>query len=124
MYKEKPVVIQEFVGGHEAKEFPDKLVKDLAKKIALMNKALLKLKLQGEFIWKKDYQFNTFFMNVKKIGDFKLTKYVKNYFENVKKLDKKKLRRSVIHGDLCEANFLVKNNLLKAFIDFDEWPFL
>lgn len=38
----------------------------------------------------------------------------------LKKLNKKKLRRSRIHSDLREHNFIVKNDKLKAIIDWDD----
>ena len=40
--------------------------------------------------------------------------------KEIRKVDRMKLRKSIIHGDINESNILVKGNKLTAIIDWDD----
>jgi homoserine kinase type II len=118
-YKNKIIAIQKFLEGKPAKKLNDDLAKNIAKNLALMNKTLFKLKLKGEFEWVKNHEF-MHNPDVKNIEGVNFVKYEKNLLKEIKKLNKKKLRRSAIHGDFHDDNILVEKNKVKAIIDWDD----
>ncbi|EKE11706.1 MAG: Homoserine kinase [uncultured bacterium] len=119
MYRNKLMAIQKFVGGNPAKKLNKELAGNLAKNLALMSKHLLKLKLKGIFMWSNDHEFetNTDIENIEKVN---FVGYEKKLLEEIGKLDRNNLRRSVIHGDFHEMNLLTENNELRAIIDWDD----
>lgn len=119
VYKKKISFIQEFVKGNNKWAFNKPLIKDVAKKQALMNKSLLRLKLRGKHTW-GEHEFKPLWPKVKKFSSLNIEKEVDDYLERTKIIDKSKLRKSVIHGDFNASNILLKHNKLIAIIDFDD----
>ncbi|MBU2035960.1 hypothetical protein KKC36_00730, partial [Patescibacteria group bacterium] len=56
-YNKKKVLIQRFIEGKKPLKLSNDMIKDIAKKMSLMNKNLMKLKLTGKYVWKKDHEF-------------------------------------------------------------------
>ena len=115
-YKNRQLIMQEFIEGIHPKKYPDSLVKDVAKKIGIMHKALLNSKFtknkEGHNYKNRNLSLDTIPRSVKEINK-----------ENVKilsSLKKDNLRIVRIHSDITEGNILVHKNKLKVFIDFDD----
>ncbi|MFW6383584.1 MAG: phosphotransferase, partial [Nanoarchaeota archaeon] len=47
-------------------------------------------------------------------------KYISAVLDELYKYDLRNLRKSVIHGDICRENLIIKDNQLKAILDFDD----
>ncbi|UCD20808.1 MAG: phosphotransferase [archaeon] len=118
-YKKKYLVIQKFAEGKHPKTFSMTLIKDCADKFALMNKRLSKLRFRSKDYWGPYHQFKKK-KTVEKFRDFKLQKNFDEIVEKIRTLDRKKIRRSIIHADLTVSNILVKGNKLTAILDFDD----
>jgi len=117
-YNKKPIIIQKFVEGKHPRKIDEDLMKDIANLFGLMHKHLLKLKLQGKHTWR-----NHFKPSPDKIGtisgvNFKTEE--QNLIKQLQKIDKNKLRKCIIHSDLRDINLLVKNNKVKAILDWDD----
>lgn len=120
IYKKKRILIQEFVEGKELQKLNDNLVVEMGKILGKMTKELMKVRLTGKYVWVKDHEFKKIEYGSRKIKNFNFNKAEKEYLKEAMTLKRKKLRRGVIHGDACEANLLVRNNKLKAIIDWDD----
>jgi Ser/Thr protein kinase RdoA (MazF antagonist) len=114
-YSGKKIIIQEFKKGIHPKRFSKKLTKEIARNIALMNKASLESEYKK--ILSKSYKQK----NLSSLGiDRKLLKLQKENIKELNKINWEKVRACRIHGDLCEVNILVKGDRLISFIDFDD----
>jgi len=118
-HKGKKLLLQKFSEGISQKIMSELLLKDIARKMALMNKNLLKIKLEGKFVWEINHEFKTC-NDAVLIANVDLVNHDKILTKDIKKLDRNKLRRSVIHGDFRDVNLLVKNQKLKTIIDWDD----
>jgi len=94
--------VYEFIEGNHLKKFSTILVKNLARDIAKLHEKLL-----GYRISRTKQKFNY-------SNDF------------LKKMRKKKLRQTVIHGDLGKLNILTNNEEVTGIVDFSDarWDFL
>lgn len=119
-YKNHRILIQKFVNGKEPKKFTNNLVRDIAKKQSKLNKNLMEIKLTGKYVWKKDFQFKRMDERAGIMGDFDFTKEENYLLKEIRKLNKRKLRKSVVHGDFHSCNLIVDKNKLKAIIDWDD----
>lgn len=120
IYKNKKILIQKFLEGKHPKKFTKTLLKDIAKKLAIMNKHLLTLEISGGDSWKVDHQFKEISHKNKIILGIDFDKDESDLLKSLNELNKKKLRKSVIHCDFHGSNLLVKNNKLNAVIDWDD----
>jgi Ser/Thr protein kinase RdoA (MazF antagonist) len=118
----KPLVVQEFVEGKPAKDLSNKEIKDSARILAKLLKTLRKLKKTGKYTWGENYQFDKkkFFWKFKKILDLNLENEISLIYDNLEKLNRKKLRRSVIHGDFHSINLFIWKDKIRAIIDWDD----
>jgi Ser/Thr protein kinase RdoA (MazF antagonist) len=96
-----------------------KLVRDIAKKMGLMSKHLLRLKKEGLYTW-SEHQFRPHPSLKGKILGLDMKAEEGKTLLEMRKIDRKKLRRTVIHGDFHGNNLLVKANKLVAIIDWDD----
>lgn len=119
IYRNKRILIQEFIKGKELNKYNDKLIKNIAKNLGLLGNSLLKFKLYGKFTW-HDPEFKGLVWKVKKIGNFDIEKHETLLLKEIKKIKKGRLRKSVIHADTGGSNFLIENNKLVAIIDWDD----
>ncbi len=115
----KRIIIQRFIEGKPKEKLNIRLLMDVARKLGLMNKVLLKLKIKDESTWKKDYQLKASEGRVK-IRGFNLKQEKIKLLKELRTLKKNELRRCIIHGDFHGVNLLVKGNKLKGIIDFDD----
>lgn len=120
VYKNKDAIIQEFAEGRHPKHFDNNLIRDCANKIGLLNKKLLRLKVLENKDWKIGHEFYPPKERLEKVGNFDSKKELERYLNNIKKINKSELRKSIIHSDLCDPNMLVKNNKLTAILDWDD----
>mgnify|MGYP001570201295 FL=1 len=116
-YKNKNFVIQEYVEGHMPKKLNDILIKDIADNMSLMNKYLMSFKTEGKIL---NLQFKPNKDMIDKINNFEARKEQYELLEEIKTIDCNKLKTGVIHGDFRDINLLVKDNKLKAIIDWDD----
>lgn len=119
-YNGKRVLLLKFVEGKTPYSLSDNLVKNIANKMGLMHQNFMKLKLYGKHVWKKDHEFKPSPRKVGKIDGFDFQKEEKRLIGELKKIDRKKLRKSVVHGDCHSVNLLVQEDRLRAIIDWDD----
>jgi homoserine kinase type II len=118
-YKDKPVIIQKFIEGSKFTKLNHKLMKDIAKKFSLMSKHLLKLKLNGLYAW-NEHQFRPCPNQKNKILGIDFKDEEKSVLNQLRRVDREKLRRSVVHSDFHGVNILVKGDKLTAILDWDD----
>jgi len=116
----KRILIQKFIDGQSPKKLSEKLIIDIANIMGLMNKHLLKLKLQGKHIWEKDHEFKHLNFKGVKTKGFDFKEEENKLLKELRKLNRKKLRRGVVHGDCHSCNLLVHNDRVSAIIDWDD----
>lgn len=121
IYNKKKIVFQEFIAGNEPNKFDKKLIKDISKKISILGRELQKYKNSNYDNWEKDHEFYLIKWNIKVLSKLNLKEESKILLEKMKNIDKNKLRRNIVHGDLTQSNLLVKNQKLLAFIDWDDF---
>ena len=51
VFNNKRILIHRFIPGKELEKPNNKLIKDIAHKMALLDKALMRLKLRGKYVW-------------------------------------------------------------------------
>ncbi|MDE1848556.1 MAG: phosphotransferase [Nanoarchaeota archaeon] len=123
IYKKKKVVIQEFVEGKETETINSKIALDMGEKIGILDKLLLKYSSKG-IRWQGKIHFEVMKgESLKKIDNMDFKEESLKVIKECNKLDRSKLRKCVMHGDICESNFLVKDNKLKAIIDWDDFQY-
>jgi len=120
LYKDKRIIVQEFIIGRHPKKLSNILIIDIANKQARLNKALFKAKLKNIYNWGGDYHFSLMAFNVKKFEDFNIRKEEQKILSKLKHIDKSQLRKSAVHGDFHSVNLLVKNDRLNAILDWDD----
>tara|TARA_Y100000310_G_scaffold209006_2_gene209604 strand:+ start:5965 stop:6912 length:948 start_codon:yes stop_codon:yes gene_type:complete len=119
-YKDKYITIQKYLDGSHPKKFNKALMKDLAREFSLMNKHLLKLKLKEKTLWPNDHQFKPDLKNKYNITEIDIKEEENTLLKQLKAINKKNLRKSIIHSDLHDVNLLIKNNKLIAILDWDD----
>ena len=120
IYNKHRIMIQEHVEGKSPKRLSNPLIRDIAKNHAMMNKALGKVRLEGKYVWRRDYQFMGPGPDVSKYKDFDMALENKKIKRDLRCVNRHNLRRSVIHGDFHGTNLLVKGDRLKAIIDWGD----
>jgi Ser/Thr protein kinase RdoA (MazF antagonist) len=119
IYDKEKIAIQEFAKGKGVQYLNEKLSEDLGKKLGILNKTLKKY--TGRFYTKEgenQYKKLTFPLKYPEVKNIK--KEYDKVFEEIQKINKNNLKRGLVHGDICEGNFLVKDNKVSAIIDFDD----
>ena len=119
-YKNKNLIIQEFIDGILVKRYSDKLLKEVTFYQAKVIKLLMKFPLGRKFIWGKDYQFRPLRWKINKFKNFDIKKENQILINELKKIKKDKLKKSYVHGDFHRVNLLIKNDRLKAILDWDD----
>jgi homoserine kinase type II len=116
-FGKKPIQIQKFAKGKRVR-LDNNLIKDYGKVIGKISFDLSKLDLDGVFPWGKDFEFKK--MKIYPGKQINLKNEHNKYLSQLKKLDRKKLSRSIVHGDLNLDNTLVYKNKINAIIDFGD----
>ncbi len=119
IYNKKPMIIQEFIKGRHPKNLNKKEIKECGKILAKLFIELKKLGIKNKFNWKKDFQFSKLWWEVTRIENFDVDKEIKEIVNGLKKVNKKRMKKSLIHGDFHSVNLLIKKNKIKAIIDWD-----
>ena len=119
-YKKKKLMIQSFVDGKPLKRLNEKVIKDIAKKHAHLNKSLLKLKPKRIPKRRMDRQFKKRNLIQKKYLGFDIQKNADQLYKDVKQIKRSKLRQCIIHSDFHSLNLLIKKNKLVGIIDWDD----
>ena len=123
IYKKKKIVIQEFIEGEEMETINSKIAKDMGEKLGILNKLLLKYP-HKDINWSGKIHFEVMkYGRFRKTPDMNFKKESLKVIKECNKLKRNKLRKCVIHGDIAESNFLIKNNKLKAVIDWDDYQY-
>jgi 8-oxo-dGTP diphosphatase len=116
-YNKKPVQIQEFVNGKRVRLTND-LIGQYGKVIGKIDSYLKELKLTDFYPWGKEFEFKQ--MKIFPCKKIDLKKEHKKLLKEIKKLDKNKLSKSIVHGDLNLDNTLIYNGKINAIIDFGD----
>jgi homoserine kinase type II len=116
-YNKKPIQIQEFAKGKRVK-LTNYLIKEYGKCIGKVDSDLMKLNLPNFYPWGKEFEFKQ--MKIFSCKKIDLKKEHEKLLKEIKRLDKEKLSRSIIHGDLNLDNSLVYKNKINAIIDFGD----
>lgn len=116
IFKDKLFVIQEFINGEGPKSFNYGLIKDAGKWIGKMDFELVKLKLKTK---KFEIKFDDM-PESRFVGNIDIYKEWRLVADNLKKVNLKKIRISVVHSDITSANLIVEKNNIKAIIDFGD----
>jgi amicoumacin kinase len=120
LWKGNKITIQEFIEGQKKQYVNKELAKDMGKKYGALNKSLSKYKTNSRKIENKNInQFNLLKWKTISLPDIDIKEESKKVINEIKKLNERKLSRTLIHGDLGEGNFLVKDNKISAILDFD-----
>jgi homoserine kinase type II len=119
IWKNKRIAIQGFVNGKEVLYANKELAKDMGKKYGILDKTLAKFKEKQNSPW-SDEQFKLVKWKINSVCGLDVRKESRNILKEILKLNRKKLRRSLIHRDLCEGNFLTQDNKVTAIIDWDD----
>jgi homoserine kinase type II len=121
IWKRKKITIQEFNEGRKKQYVNRILAKDMGIKYGALDKALNKYKTKSKNVENKDIkQFTPLNWKTKSLSDIDIKKESKEVVKEIKKLKEKKLSRRLIHGDLGEGNFLVKNDKITTILDLDD----
>ena len=116
-YRGKPIQIQEFAEGKRVK-LTNKLIRKYGKVIGKIDSDLMKLKLPKFNPWGVEFEFKT--MKIYPGKKLNLKKEHSKLLKEIKKLNKHKLTKSIVHGDLNLDNTLVYKNKINAIIDFGD----
>ncbi|MBN1792599.1 homoserine kinase [Candidatus Woesearchaeota archaeon] len=120
IHEGKRMCLQKFIDGTEPRKYTPALIADIATKSGRLSKALMRLKLNRRYIWIKDHQFKPKGPRRSIVEGINILKEEQELLKELKAIDRGKLRRSVIHGDLHGVNLLVKDDKLLAIIDWDD----
>ncbi len=116
----KPVTLQPFVEGRPLKQINPALAANLGRNLGRMDSLLLKRKLTGKYTWGKHFLFSPQEGPKNNVYGTNFRKAERDLLDKLKKLDRSKLRRSLIHSDFHGTNLLIKNNRLVAILDWDD----
>jgi len=120
IWKNMKIAIQEFAPGTDQEFANEKLAKDMGKKWGVLTKTLEKFKDRIETGYPREHVFNLLTWSRHNLFGKDMETESKILLDNIKKLDKSKLKKNLIHGDLCEGNFLVRGDEVSAIIDWDD----
>lgn len=123
-YGKKPVLLFEFSEGKHPNRINKELLEDIIFKISNLQKKSLMFKPKNKPRIKlaNDLSVEKSFLSRLKQKQSK-KKLLEDVYRLLLKLDYKKIRKGVIHGDLTKVNLLVKNNKLLSILDFDDVRF-
>jgi len=119
-YKSNFLILQKFVEGKATYSFTKALVKDCAKILSKTDKILKNLRKKPLFEWKKNHQFNSRNLTIKKVENFNLKQESVKIEGELKRINRSKLSKSLIHSDAHGINLLSRKNKIVALIDFDD----
>ena len=119
IWNNNKIAIQEFANGQGIEYVNEKLAKDMGKQYGILDKTLSKFKEKKCSHRERD-MFKLIEWNINSFIGLDLKEESKKLFIESKKINKNKLRKGLIHGDLCEGNFLAKEDKVSAIIDWDD----
>jgi len=119
LFNKKKISIQKYLDGDAPKSLNDYLIKNIAKNMALMHKSLSNIKIIGKFSWRTDHEFKPL-KDKYNIESFDLVGEEKKLLEELNDIDKRKLRKGIVHGDFHGINLIIKKNKVVAIIDWDD----
>ncbi len=118
VFRKKPVQLEEFVNGKKQK-LNEKLVREIGRTVGKMNKELAKISLFKSY--DKDYIFRLPKKFEKEmLGKSNIKKESVELLKELKKLNRKNLKKSLIHTDINLDNLRIEKNEIKAIIDFND----
>jgi homoserine kinase type II len=118
-YNNKNIIIEKFVEGIHIKHVNYKLAKHIGITLAVLHNLLYKLKLSGGYFWGKNHQFKKQ-NHPEKFAGLKVKEEYSKLLKDMKSIDRKKLKESIIQCDFHTGNLLVKNNQITAVVDWED----
>jgi len=116
-FENKPIQIQEFADGKRVK-LNNNLIRQYGKVIRKIDFDLMKLKVPGFYPWGKEFEFKK--MKIYSGKKINLVNEHTKLLKQIRQLNRSKLRKSVVHGDLNLDNTLIYKNKINAIIDFGD----
>jgi len=117
MHNKKRVMITEFVNGRHPHSYNKKVLKELSENFVELHKVLLTLKLRGNVEFLPLDKMHRF---INKNKDPFVKKALPKLMKEINSLNKSKMRKCIIHGDLNEVNLMMNKGKLVSFIDWDD----
>lgn len=119
VYDGRNIEIQEFVRGRQVLYLNEELARDLGRKMGILSRALMKFKRRPPKEPGKKHPQMFAPWKIKELCGVNLIGETEKLFAEIRKLNKNKLRRSLIHGDICEGNFMVRGSKILSIIDWE-----
>ena len=116
-FKNKLIQIQEFADGKRV-TLNDGLIQQYGKTISKIDFDLKKIKMQDFYPWGKEFEFKK--MKIYSGKKINLMNEHTKLLKQIRQLNRSKLRKSVVHGDLNLDNTLIYKNKINAIIDFGD----
>jgi|GEM_PF-714177 homoserine kinase type II len=120
MWKGQRIALQEFARGKERELVNERLAKDMGKKLGVLAKTLEGFRDRVDGGYPKEHEFKLVKWKKSRLFGYDLGAESSRLLKDIGKLDKSKLKKSLIHGDICEGNFLVEKDKVSAIIDWDD----
>ena len=119
-YKNKKISIQKFSEGIHPKKFDESMIKEVAMVLGNLGKNLQNYKGKCRDDWGFSHAFRRIKFKEDSLFNFNLNNESKKVFYEMKKLNKLKLKKSLVHGDLTPLNIFIENNKVISVIDWDD----
>jgi homoserine kinase type II len=116
-HNKEMVTIQKYIEGKEIKISKISTIKNTARTIGLLDKALLKIPLKKKSGRKLSRKL---VYDSIKVKGFNFIEQEKQLRKNLRKINTRKLTRGVIHSDIGSANLLYNNKRVTAILDWDD----
>ncbi len=123
LYKGKRMILQEYVPGKEMKKGDKKFVREFARNLGKLDKELYAQGVKGKYLWKKfGHQFDpAWYRSSAIIEEFDFNKAEKGVIKELQEeVNKKKLKKSIIHADYQLNNLKVQKGKVTAILDFGD----
>lgn len=111
------VTIQKFIKGETAGMSKNSIIKNTARTIGLLDRALLKMPLKSKMHYSLSRKL---IYDTVKLKGFDFIEQERQLRRGLVKINAQKLRKSVIHSDLGTGNILYKNETVTAILDWDD----
>ncbi|PIN88742.1 hypothetical protein COU61_03655 [Candidatus Pacearchaeota archaeon CG10_big_fil_rev_8_21_14_0_10_35_13] len=118
-YKKKTLIVQECINGRKPrrKEITEELAREIGTVTGKIDRELQALRIGYRPKPKKEHQFIDRRMRKKEI---EYVKKEEKLMSEMKKINRKKLRKGIIHADITRSNMLISRGKLKAVIDWGD----
>ncbi|MBS3083776.1 phosphotransferase [Candidatus Pacearchaeota archaeon] len=118
-YKEKKISVKNYIEGKSVKELTNIQTIELAKMVGKINLYLKELTPRTNKIASRGTITKLLKNNFLKVQEIEVQQKKEQLLENIKKLDKSRLKISLLHRDIRGDNTIVHKGKVAAIIDWD-----